>query len=42
MDAKEGDIVLLAGKGHERTQLIGDEIIPFSDRAEAEKILHGH
>jgi UDP-N-acetylmuramoyl-L-alanyl-D-glutamate--2,6-diaminopimelate ligase len=30
--AAAGDIVLIAGKGHEDYQLIGDERIPFSDR----------
>ncbi len=29
--AETGDIVLIAGKGHERTQHIGDKILPFSD-----------
>ena len=42
MDAREGDLVLLAGKGHEQTQVIGDHVFAFSDRHEAEKILHGH
>ena len=37
--AKTGDIVLLAGKGHERTQIIGDREISFSDRKIAENIL---
>ena len=31
--AKSGDIVLIAGKGHEKTQHIGDEVLPFSDIA---------
>lgn len=30
--AKENDLVLLAGKGHETYQLIGDEKIPFSEK----------
>lgn len=30
--ASPADIVLIAGKGHERTQLIGDQAIPFDDR----------
>ncbi len=38
-EAKERDIVLLAGKGHEKTQTIGAEILPFDDAAMAEKIL---
>ena len=30
--AKEGDIVLLAGKGHEKYQLIGTKREPFCER----------
>jgi UDP-N-acetylmuramoyl-L-alanyl-D-glutamate--2,6-diaminopimelate ligase len=29
--AKEGDIVLLAGKGHETGQIVGDMVLPFDD-----------
>lgn len=29
--AKPGDIVIIAGKGHEETQTIGDSELPFSD-----------
>ena len=28
----EGDIILIAGKGHECSQLIGDQVLPFDDR----------
>jgi len=30
--ARKGDLVLIAGKGHETTQAIGDEILEFNDR----------
>ncbi|NLZ92929.1 MAG: UDP-N-acetylmuramoyl-L-alanyl-D-glutamate--2,6-diaminopimelate ligase [Firmicutes bacterium] len=34
--ADKGDIVLLAGKGHETYQLIGDQHIPYSDKQAVE------
>ncbi len=30
-EARDGDIVLLAGKGHETVQVIGDQVLPFDD-----------
>jgi len=30
-EAKPGDVVLLAGKGHEKEQIIGFTTIPFDD-----------
>ncbi len=37
--AKEGDVILLAGKGHEPYQIVGAEKKPFDDKAELEKAL---
>ena len=34
-----GDIVLIAGKGHETTQTIGDKVLPFDDRETARGVL---
>ncbi|KGG33752.1 UDP-N-acetylmuramoylalanyl-D-glutamate--2,6- diaminopimelate ligase [Prochlorococcus marinus str. SS51] len=40
MKALPGDIVLIAGKGHENYQILGLETIEFDDREIAKKILH--
>lgn len=37
--AKAGDVVLIAGKGHENYQLIGDEKVPFNDAEEVKQQL---
>ena len=37
--AGPGDTILLAGKGHERRMLVGDERLPWNDREEAEQAL---
>jgi UDP-N-acetylmuramoyl-L-alanyl-D-glutamate--2,6-diaminopimelate ligase len=39
-EAKEGDTVLIAGKGHETYQTIGTTVHPFDDRAVAKELLH--
>ena len=38
--ARPGDIVLLAGKGHEKTQTLRDRIIPFDDVEVAANAIH--
>jgi UDP-N-acetylmuramoyl-L-alanyl-D-glutamate--2,6-diaminopimelate ligase len=37
--AKPGDLVLIAGKGHEKYQVIGDQTLPFDDVAVAREAL---
>ena len=37
--ANADDLVLLAGKGHETGQIIGQEILPYSDREWARECL---
>ncbi len=37
--ARRGDVVLIAGKGHEDYQVIGNKTVPFDDRQLARQIL---
>lgn len=39
--AEVGDVVVIAGKGHESFQLVGDRRLPFSDRDVARATLEG-
>jgi UDP-N-acetylmuramyl tripeptide synthase len=38
-EARAGDIVLLAGKGHEDYQILGDRTLPWDDRKVAQDAL---
>jgi UDP-N-acetylmuramoyl-L-alanyl-D-glutamate--2,6-diaminopimelate ligase len=40
-DLKTGDVLLIAGKGHETGQIIGDRIVPFSDHKAVADALQG-
>jgi len=39
-DAQAGDTVVVAGKGHETYQIVGDERLPFDDRDEVRAAFH--
>lgn len=39
--AKENDIVIVAGKGHEQTQKIGHTVLPFSDQETVREAIRG-
>jgi UDP-N-acetylmuramoyl-L-alanyl-D-glutamate--2,6-diaminopimelate ligase len=41
-EAREGDIVILAGKGHETYQVLKDKTIAFDDRTVAREVLKGY
>jgi UDP-N-acetylmuramoyl-L-alanyl-D-glutamate--2,6-diaminopimelate ligase len=41
-EARAGDIVILAGKGHEPYQVLKDKTIPFDDRTVAREVLKGY
>ncbi len=40
-EARSGDVVLIAGKGHETYQIIGDQRLDFDDRRVAREFLEG-
>jgi UDP-N-acetylmuramoyl-L-alanyl-D-glutamate--2,6-diaminopimelate ligase len=40
-DLKSGDVLLIAGKGHETGQIIGDRVLPFSDHDAVMAALQG-
>ena len=35
----KGDVLIIAGKGHEKGQIIGDSTLPFDDSEVARKVL---
>jgi UDP-N-acetylmuramoyl-L-alanyl-D-glutamate--2,6-diaminopimelate ligase len=38
-EASDDDVIVIAGKGHETYQVVGDQIVHFDDREEAERAL---
>lgn len=40
-ELEEGDVLVVAGKGHEEGQIIGEEVLPFNDVEEVEKVIQG-
>jgi len=38
--ADPGDVVIIAGKGHETSQILHDKVIPFNDCEVVKKLLH--
>jgi UDP-N-acetylmuramoyl-L-alanyl-D-glutamate--2,6-diaminopimelate ligase len=38
-EMKAGDVLLIAGKGHETGQIVGNRVLPFSDQDEVRKAL---
>ena len=37
--AQAGDVIVIAGKGHEPYQIVGDRTLAFDDRVEARRAL---
>jgi UDP-N-acetylmuramoyl-L-alanyl-D-glutamate--2,6-diaminopimelate ligase len=40
-ELERGDVLLIAGKGHETGQIIGNKILPFSDHEAVAAALKG-
>ncbi len=39
---QRGDVLLIAGKGHESGQIVGDRVLPFSDQETVADALQGN
>jgi UDP-N-acetylmuramoyl-L-alanyl-D-glutamate--2,6-diaminopimelate ligase len=39
--ARAGDVLVIAGKGHETGQIVGDQVLPFSDHQAVRAALEG-
>ena len=39
-EARPGDVILVAGRGHETVQVIGADELPFDDRVVAVEAIH--
>ncbi len=40
-DLRRGDVLLIAGKGHETGQIVGNQVLPFSDHEAVAAALGG-
>ncbi len=40
-DLRRGDVLLIAGKGHETGQIVGDQTLPFTDHEAVAAALEG-
>ena len=38
-EMKNGDVLVIAGKGHEQGQIVGDTVLPFDDAMQAQNAI---